>query len=486
MGVVDTSYEDLEDQTRPNGPDGYDDEASWLCAARRLQESNNNALVRTPVDSMRRDLFSAYPPVAGRPSMESIDEYVYTFTKEELCLHITPGMEHPALSVMVPMAMQDPALFKCLVTAAQSLFEWRRSPNPNQPERSRALILAQNDAIKALRTRLAKPDAQYDDGLIISVVHLMTADSSARDIQALKMHLKGARQIIALRGGLTESTVHLALRGTMATTEFYIALGQYLHLSPDDLSAVPMRPINYVGHPFPPDVCDYIAKMPPGIAEAALTGQLSVRCMRILSELTQWAPLADRSDVILPGEEATAKYSRLYCKPREFARDAMALCLDLKRAKIPPGLEHVTMLGLAAIIRHLSGHQRTDFFDHLLLTALFVNVKAIDTPSVAESEVIVWVVLVIKWRTQSGGMLQKADELLEYALKSFPATRTWKGMAKICRKFWWFGRFEAEWKITWQRGLDSRMIQRRNEGQKLQSTRRGQIDYQQQQQRQHP
>lgn len=286
---------------------------------------------------------------------------------------------------------------------------------------------------------------------------------------------------IALRVQLEHSSFLTCLR-----TEFYIALGQYLHLSPDDLSAVPMRPINYVGHPFPPDVCDYIAKMPPGIAEAALTGQLSVRCMRILSELTQWAPLADRSDVILPGEEATAKYSRLYCKPREFARDAMALCLDLKRAKIPPGLEHVTMLGLAAIIRHLSGHQRTDFFDHLLLTALFVNVKAIDTPSVAESEVIVWVVLVIKWRTQSGGMLQKADELLEYALKSFPATRTWKGMAKICRKFWWFGRFEAEWKITWQRGLDSRMIQRRNEGQKLQSTRRGQIDYQQQQQRQHP
>ena len=203
--------------------------------------------------------------------------------------------------------------------------------------------------------------------------------------------------------------------------------------------------------------------------------------MKILSGLAQWAPLADRNDVVLPGEEATAKYSRLYCKPREFARDAVALSLDLKRAKIPAGLEHVTMLGLAAIIRHLSGHQRTDFFDHLLLTALFANVKAIDTPSVVESEVIIWVVLVIKWRTQSGGMLQKADELLEYALKSFPATRTWKGMAKICRKFWWFGRFEAEWKSTWQRGLD-KMIQRRSEEQKLQSVKRGRIDHQLQQQ----
>lgn len=163
---------------------------------------------------------------------------VWTFQKEELCLHITPGMEHPTLSVMVPMAIQDPGLFKCLITAAQSLYERRRNPDPRRSVRSKALILAQNDAIQALQKRLAQPDAPFDDCVVMSVLHLMTADvshislkpprrkniilttlgqSSAADLPALKWHLKGARQIIALRGGLGVSPAHLALRGTMAT-----------------------------------------------------------------------------------------------------------------------------------------------------------------------------------------------------------------------------------------------------------------------------
>ncbi len=103
---------------------------------------------------------------------------VWTFQKEELCLHITPGMEHPTLSVMVPMAIQDPGLFKCLITAAQSLYERRRNPDPRRSVRSKALILAQNDAIQALQKRLSQPDAPFDDGVVMSVLHLMTADVS--------------------------------------------------------------------------------------------------------------------------------------------------------------------------------------------------------------------------------------------------------------------------------------------------------------------
>jgi hypothetical protein len=50
----------------------YENKAQWLDALR--QHESRNALVHTPVDSHRRDLFASYPPIAGRPSMESIDE----------------------------------------------------------------------------------------------------------------------------------------------------------------------------------------------------------------------------------------------------------------------------------------------------------------------------------------------------------------------------------------------------------------------------
>lgn len=213
-----------------------------------------------------------------------------------------------------------------------------------------------------------------------------------------------------------------------------------------------MQPITYVQHPFPSDVCQYLAKLPVGLAEAALSGQLSVRCMKMLSALAECAHLADTP--ASSTEDPMTRYCRLFCEPREFARDAVMLLLDLRRSNIPAGLEHVVCLGLTIIVRHLSGQNRTNIFDHASLVALMTNVKAIDTPSVAESEVIIWLALVINWRTHSAGGAPAADELLDYVLDSFPAARSWKGVAKICRKFWWFGRFEHEWKMYWQKGLE--------------------------------
>jgi hypothetical protein len=76
------------------------------------------------------------------------------------------------------MSMQDPALFKCFLVAAQSLYEWRRNRNPRQPQRSKTMLQLQTDAISSLQKRVAQPAAYLDDGLVISVLHLMVADVS--------------------------------------------------------------------------------------------------------------------------------------------------------------------------------------------------------------------------------------------------------------------------------------------------------------------
>ncbi|KIV77557.1 hypothetical protein PV11_09347 [Exophiala sideris] len=462
MGVVSPSDDELEIQAGVVEQEEDESGTQWF---NRLQEwhSNNNALFHTALDSHRRDMFASYPLTPGQPSMASIDEYIYTQRQEELCLHITPDANHPALSVLIPMAMQDTGLFRAFLAAAQSQYEWRRNRNPRNPQRSQAMIMIQNDAIATLQKRLAQPAAHLDDGLIMSVLHLMVADSCSMDLPALKLHLKGVRQILALRGGLSDTPSHLALRAILATNEFYIALGQYLQLSLDDLSTVPMQPITYVQHPFPSDVTRDLAKLPLGLAEAALSGQLSVRCMKMLSNLAQWAHLANTQ--ASTAEDAMTRYCRLFCEPREFARDAVMLLLDLRRSNIPPGLEHVVCLGLAIIVRHLSGQNRTNIFDHASLTALMANVKAVDTPNVVESEVIIWLALVINWRAHTAGGVPAADDLLDYVLDSFPAARSWKGITKICRKFWWFGRFEQEWKMYWQRGLDR--VKNRSSGGRL-------------------
>ena len=74
------------------------------------------------------------------------------------------------------MSMQDPELFKCLLVGAQSLYDWRRQPF--HVNRSNEMLKLQNEAIMSLRKRLTAPEAHLDDGLLISITHLMVADVS--------------------------------------------------------------------------------------------------------------------------------------------------------------------------------------------------------------------------------------------------------------------------------------------------------------------
>jgi hypothetical protein len=103
---------------------------------------------------------------------------IYIYRKEELCLKITPDVDHPAISVVFPMSMQDPDLFKCLLVGAQSLHDWRR--DPFHVNRSHEMLKLQNEAILSVRKRLSAPQALLDDGVLIAITHLMVADVSQR------------------------------------------------------------------------------------------------------------------------------------------------------------------------------------------------------------------------------------------------------------------------------------------------------------------
>ncbi|EXJ64876.1 hypothetical protein A1O7_01215 [Cladophialophora yegresii CBS 114405] len=417
-----------------------------------VPSTTKEKLILTPLDSYRRDVFASYPSGGGDMSKESIDEYIGIYRKEELCLKITPDVDHPAVSVVFPMSMQDPDLFKCLLMGAQSLYDWRR--DPFHVNRSHDMLKLQNEAILAVRKRLSAPEAHLDDGILVAITHLMVADSCRRDLLSLKAHLRGVRQIISLRGGLGNSPAHLAVTAIVNMIEFYIALGQYLEISPDDPASISTRQIEFIHHPFPPDICRDIAKLPVGLAEAALTGHLSVQCIKLLAEAASWAPLVNGATT--SPEQATNardRYCRLFAEPRECSRNAVMLLLDLRRSGLPPGLEHVICLGLAIAVRHVSGENRTNIFDTASLAALAKVIKTIDNPSVADSEVIIWMSLLVTWRTQSAKPIPRANELLDYVLESFPASRTWKRVSMICRKFWWFERFQSDWERCWRRAI---------------------------------
>ena len=179
-----------------------------------------------------------------------------------------------------------------------------------------------------------------------------------------------------------------------------------------------------------------------------------MQCIKLLASVASWASLvigpSISSDEV---DNSQNRYSRLFAEPRECARNAIILLLDLRRSGLPSGLEHVICLGLSIAVRHVSGENRTNIFDTASLAALTKGVKIIDSPSVADSEVIIWISLLVNWRTQSAKPAPKANELLDYVLDSFPASRSWKKVSVTCRKFWWFERFQSDWEECWSRGI---------------------------------
>lgn len=186
-----------------------------------------------------------------------------------------------------------------------------------------------------------------------------------------------------------------------------------------------------------------------------MTGYLSVQCISLLASVASWAYLVDASgDENKQSPTSRDRYCRLFAEPRECSRNALMHLLDLRRSGLPPGLEHVICFGLAIAVRHVSGENRTNIFDTASLASLSKAVKAIDNPSVAESEVLIWISLLVTWRTQSNKPVPKANDLLDYMLDSFPASKSWKKVSSICRKFWWFERFKTEWEQCWNHGID--------------------------------
>lgn len=190
MRVRNLDDPDGRSHSRHGSQDKYSERTDSVSPSQDSEASN--VLVHTMLDSHRRDLFSSYPAMAGRYSMESVDECkaaalcfeatqliqadFYIQRNEELLLKIRPDAQHPVLSVLFPMSMQDPGLFKCFLVGAQSLYEWRRFPH--QAQGSQIMMRLQSEAISSLQKRLTLPAAHMDDGLVISVLHLMVADVS--------------------------------------------------------------------------------------------------------------------------------------------------------------------------------------------------------------------------------------------------------------------------------------------------------------------
>jgi hypothetical protein len=182
-------------QVRPDteAPDVSDVDSAEDTPKRKLSFCCKDGIVSTHLsptvlDSYRGDLLAALPFAGSPNAFKSIDECKHSLflsageaydadiqiqRREDLVLKVSPDVAHPVVSVVFPLSIQDPCVYRCFLVGAQSLYEFRRASGP--PERSSLVIDLQGKAILALQKRLSKPSAHLDDGVLFSVLHLMIA-----------------------------------------------------------------------------------------------------------------------------------------------------------------------------------------------------------------------------------------------------------------------------------------------------------------------
>lgn len=72
MGIVGFSVDEAEGQAHDGWPDEEENQVPSLSKPKEWQ--TRMALMRTMLDSHRREAFDAFPPMAGHSSTESVDE----------------------------------------------------------------------------------------------------------------------------------------------------------------------------------------------------------------------------------------------------------------------------------------------------------------------------------------------------------------------------------------------------------------------------
>ena len=142
-----------------------------------------------------------------------------------------------------------------------------------------------------LRARLEHPKQCFDDTTILVVATLGTIDYIMGDHSSACAHVSGMRQMVKIRGGINTTTPWERLLKT--NVDAYEALWSFLFIA-DSSSDKPPRydgqilqkaefPI-YMAHPFKPQVCEMLAKLPQGFCDVGLTGVISLQMIRLLSD----------------------------------------------------------------------------------------------------------------------------------------------------------------------------------------------------------
>ncbi|KIX93422.1 uncharacterized protein Z520_10841 [Fonsecaea multimorphosa CBS 102226] len=194
------------------------------------------------------------------------------------------GPDLTLLRDYIPFIMNDRMTFSALVASAS--FGANIAATGSREAPSESLRFYQT-AVSLVRERLTNESQQASDAIIITLANLCAFEAFSGNYDAVDMHTQGIKQVVALRGGTSQLGFEGFLK-TMATAwQNFYAARHSVNLTdprffPEDGN------FTYPEHPFDPELCDVIARFPPGLTDIALSGMLSHQIINMIDYVNNW------------------------------------------------------------------------------------------------------------------------------------------------------------------------------------------------------
>lgn len=386
---------------------------------------------------LRGDPFACYPE--NSTSVQGAIDFLV----KEIGSNAVPGTIHrsgfsPKASAFIQLGFQHDLVFHAVVAFAQG---YEEVAGTGTTEPSQTVLYHRGKATQLLCDRLQDPLTRADDASILTTFLLVDNVWRYGETDIGRAHYSGLLKMIEMRGGLDQLGVNGVLRSMIEFAQV-TDIGDSMR-SP--ISA-PLPALKYYQHPFPAQVCGLIAKLPDGYAELAMQGCLSVETMATIVSLRNWL----NTD---PSSRSPSAHQQI-----GQARRCMAATTSPSRAT-----EEAVCFGLV-ITGMRSYHARFSRMDHPFLDRIVELGEQFDLPSLergskqtGERQHIAYLTMVAVEASDKCIELQgHVRELVDLLLQREKFARTWEGMERALKRFFWIDFAADKWKACWKKHLRRR------------------------------
>lgn len=215
-------------------------------------------------------------------------------------------------------------------------------------------------------------------------------------------------------------------------------------------STKPIEKLNYPTHPFFPDLCASIAKMPKGFRDLALEAILSTQLLQILERMSQFVAHVDR--VLQRVATVQETYFLLLYKPHLVVQDAY-VCLDAWKRGDGSKIEPAMCFGLIVFSWSVTGQERRSPVYWELIQNLVNSIERVE-PKECETDCLMWLSMVAAAHCRGHEALSlRSDRILDRFLQMQTYSNDWSNVQAILRHFFWHTPLAAEWELCWRAAL---------------------------------